>query len=200
MNAQDQPNVGVRIRELRDAQGLSLRALAEDCGLSVNAISRIERGESSPTVSSLHRLALGLGVPITDFFRSDEQESTILVRRTDRRRSRTEDVLVESLGSGLPGQQVQPFIITLAAGAKATEEAITHSGEEFIYCVEGEIEYQVGEGRYRLEAGDSLLFQSDQPHKLRNAHVETAKVIMVLQSHGDDLAHNQQQHLLQEGS
>ena len=199
MALQEQPNVGVRIRELRDERGLSLRALAEDCGLSVNAISRIERGESSPTVSSLHRLALGLKVPITDFFRSDVQDSTILVRRRDRKRSRTEDVLIESLGSGLPGQQVQPFIITLTAGAKATEDLISHRGEEFIYCVEGEVEYQVGDERYRLEAGDSLLFQSDQPHQLRNAHVESARVIMILQTHGDDLAHTQQQHLLQGG-
>lgn len=200
MGFDDQPDVGVRIRELRDARGLSLRALAENCGLSVNAISRIERGESSPTVSSLHRLALGLNVPITDFFRADVQEATILVRRTERRRSRTEDVLVESLGSGLPAQKLQPFILTLAAGAEATEEQISHSGEEFIYCVEGEVEYQVGDERFRLEQGDSLLFQSDQPHQLRNAHVETAKVIMILQAQSDDLAHTQQQHLLQGGS
>ena len=197
--SQDQPDVGARIRELRDDKGLSLRALAEECGLSVNAISRIERGESSPTVSSLHRLAVGLRVPITDFFRSDMEQSTILVRRTERRRSRSDGVLIESLGSGLPVQRLQPFLITLAAGAVASEEAISHHGEEFVYCVEGEVEYEVGERRYRLEAGDSLLFQSDQLHQLRNAHVETAKVVMILQGPGEDIAHTQQQHLLSGG-
>ena len=61
-------NVGQRIRTIRERQGLSLRAVAERCGLSLNAISLIERGENSPTVSSLHHLATALNVPITRFF------------------------------------------------------------------------------------------------------------------------------------
>lgn len=61
-------NVGQRIRRLREQRQLSLRALARLCGLSTNAISLIERGENSPTVSSLHALATALGVSITDFF------------------------------------------------------------------------------------------------------------------------------------
>ena len=68
MIEQAEPNVGQRIRMLRDQRKLSLRALADRCGLSINAISLIERGENSPTVSSLHVLATALGVPITDFF------------------------------------------------------------------------------------------------------------------------------------
>jgi len=50
-----EPTVGARLRSLRQQQGLSMQALAERSGLSVNAIGRVERGESSPTVSSLHR-------------------------------------------------------------------------------------------------------------------------------------------------
>lgn len=190
-----QPDVGGRIRTLREAQGLSLRALAEVCGLSVNAISRIERGESSPTVSSLQRLSTGLQVPITDFFRFDDDRNTIVVRRTKRRRARDEGVLTESLGSGLPNQKLEPFLITLAPGHAVSEGMVSHRGEEFIYCVEGEVEYQVGEQQLRLEAGDSLLFRPEQPHRLRNAHVETARVLMVLQSPKDEMAHTQQQHL-----
>ncbi len=60
--------VGQRIRELRTGQGLSLRALAALSNLSTNAISLIERGDNSPTVSSLHSLATALAVPITAFF------------------------------------------------------------------------------------------------------------------------------------
>lgn len=189
------PDVGGRIRMLREAQGLSLRALAENCGLSVNAISRIERGESSPTVSSLKRLSAGLRVPITDFFRFDDERHTIVVRRTKRRRVRDEGVLTESLGSGLPSQRLEPFFVTLAPGHAVSEDLVSHHGEEFIYCLEGEVEYQVGEQVLRLEAGDSLLFRPEQPHKLRNAHVDTARVLMVLQSPTDEVAHTQLQHL-----
>ena len=63
-----QPDVGQALRTLREQRGLSLRALAEKSGLSFNAITRIEHGENSPTVASLHLLADALNVPITAFF------------------------------------------------------------------------------------------------------------------------------------
>ena len=72
-------NVGQQIRALREQQGLSLRALAERCGLSMNAISLIERGENSPTVSSLHLLALALNVPITAFFEAKQEQTVVFV-------------------------------------------------------------------------------------------------------------------------
>ena len=71
--------VGQNIRELRTKRKLSLRALAELSGLSTNAISLIERGDNSPTVSSLHSLATALGVPVTAFF---EQHTDGLVIHT----------------------------------------------------------------------------------------------------------------------
>ena len=103
-----EPNVGARIRSLRDEQGYSLRALAERSGLSVNAISLIERGENSPTVSSLHRLAKALNVPITDFFHEESKQSVVYVRRQTGLRSESEGVTMESLGIGLTNQKMVP--------------------------------------------------------------------------------------------
>lgn len=87
MTEQTQLNVGMRIRALREQRGLSLRALAERCGLSINAISLIERGENSPTVSSLHVLATALGVKITDFFEDPSEHAVVYVKRNQRLRS-----------------------------------------------------------------------------------------------------------------
>ena len=84
MAMQIEPEVGARLRILREQRGLSLRELAERCDLSFNAISRIERGENSPTVSTLHQLANALSVSITAFFEAGHEEATVLIRR-DRR-------------------------------------------------------------------------------------------------------------------
>jgi transcriptional regulator with XRE-family HTH domain len=172
--------VGRRIRELREARGLSLKSLAEQCGLSLNAISRIERGESSATVASLHRLAAALEAPITAFFGNASGQSTVLVRRTQRLRTRGEGALLESLGTGLPGQRLEPFLMTLLPGAASGQQEIVHAGEEFVFCVEGEVEYRVGADWHRLEAGDSILFQADQPHLCRNTSLEKAVVLFVI--------------------
>jgi transcriptional regulator with XRE-family HTH domain len=194
-----QPNVGARLRSLRQQRGLSMQALAEQSGLSLNAIGRVERGESSPTVSSLHRCARALGVPVTAFFETQPQRSTIVVRRNKRARSQGDGVLVESLGAGLEAQSLGPFLMTVMPGAGG-ETPISHGGEEFAYCVAGEVEYLVSDAWHRLEAGDSLLFRASQPHAFRNTSVEKAVVLLVIQAAEEDIGFTQQQHLMRAGA
>jgi transcriptional regulator with XRE-family HTH domain len=182
MMAHTEPNVGLRIRRLRERQGLSLRALAGRSGLSINAISLIERGENSPTVSSLHLLATALGVPITDFFEAEHEQVTVHVKPEHRLRSYTNGIKMESLGIGLRNQQLEPFLMTVEPGAGDIDMPITHPGEEFVHCLKGEIEYCVGDQRYELEVGDSLLFQATQPHCFHNGSGLPAVFLMVFQA------------------
>lgn len=179
MQNETTPNVGQHIRRLREQRGLSLRALAEACGLSVNAISKIERGENSPTVASLHLLASALNVPITEFFQETSEQATIFVKRGRRLRSQHSGMDIESLGIGLKDQRLEPFLVTLARNAGADSAPITHAGQEFVYCLEGEIEYQIGGESYHLEAGDSLLFEASQPHRFLNTADATAIILLV---------------------
>lgn len=188
--------VGVRLLEVRQARGLSLRALAAASGLSVNAINRIERGESSPTVSSLQLLAVALDVPLSEFFKLEPEHATILVRGGERLRSRTEGVLIESLGAGLPGQHLGPFLMTLEAGAYGAEDAIQHGGEEFVYCLAGEVEYLVGDEWHRLREGDSLLFLAHQPHLGRNPSGARAQLLIVILAPAGEIHATQQRHLM----
>jgi transcriptional regulator with XRE-family HTH domain len=200
MNQSEVPRVGACLRTVRRQRGLSLQALARRSGLSVNAIGRVERGESSPTVASLHRCARALGVSVTAFFETEPQRSTLVVRRNRRTRSQGDGVLVESLGAGLAAQTLGPFLITLMPGAVGSEQPISHGGEEFAYCVEGEVEYLVNDEWHRLEAGDSLLFRASQPHTLRNTGLEKTAVLLVVQADEEDTGFTQQQHLMRTGA
>jgi transcriptional regulator with XRE-family HTH domain len=194
MAINSEPNVGSRLRFLRDQQGLSLRALAERCGLSINAISQIERGENSPTVSSLQRLASALNVPITDFFQEEARQTIVFVKRDLGLRTQSNGVLMESLGIGLFNQQLEPFRMTIGPGMGNINDPISHTGEEFIHCLEGEVEYCVGDRIFRLEQGDSLLFDATQKHAYRNGSRKDATIIIVFQV-SRDLDHVQQLHL-----
>lgn len=189
------PNVGGRLRAVREQRGLSLRALAERSGLSVTAISQIERGANSPTVASLHMLATTLEVPITEFFRHDEIRSTIFVKRSQRMRAEREHLDIESLGVGLRHQQLEPFMVTLHRGAKSSElQPITHGGQEFVYCVEGQVAYEVGADVYTLGAGDTLLFEATQPHRFWNTGRGAAQLLLVFAS-SEDVQAGRRQHL-----
>lgn len=171
--------VGQRIRSLREQRRLSLRALARACGLSSNAISLIERGENSPTVSSLHSLAMALGVSITDFFENQGEQAIIFVRPETRRRSEGSGIILESLGSGLTQQHLEPFLLTIAPGAGNMDQPAHHMGQEFVYCLAGEIDYCIGEQKYRLKTGDSLLFDARLAHCFVNMGNASAQLMLI---------------------
>ncbi|MBN1149569.1 MAG: cupin domain-containing protein [Anaerolineales bacterium] len=189
-----EPNVGRQIHALRMRRGLSLRALAGRCGISANGISLIERGLNSPTVSSLHQLALALDVPITDLFQEEGEQPAVYVKCGCGSRYRSGGVELENLGSGLPHQQIEPFCLTIEPGCGTLDDPIYHPGQEFVYCIEGQVEYCVGECCYPLKKGDSLLLEATCPHGLRNLMPSRAVLLLVFQSaQGQHLA--RQRHL-----
>jgi transcriptional regulator with XRE-family HTH domain len=185
--------VATQIQKIRVNEGFSIRGLAEKAGVSANAVSLIERGTNSPTVATLRRLADALEVPITAFFQPQAQELTVLVRRGQGVTYESQGLQVESLGAGALGQQLEAFSITVDPGAGNSDDPISHSGEEFARCLEGQIEYLVGGRSYHLEPGDSLLFDSSQPHALQNVSEAPAKVL-VLFSAGEEQHIARRQH------
>jgi transcriptional regulator with XRE-family HTH domain len=185
-----EPEVGQTIRELRNEQNLSLRDLADLSGLSVNAISKIERGENSPTVASLHQLASALGVQITDLFRQEIHQFAVFVKSEEAKELRSNGITIESLGRGLPNQQLEPFKMIVSPNSGNTSEPVSHPGEEFVQCLTGRLEYLVGDESFILEPGDRLLFKANQPHSWRNLGDEPAEVILVLETdRGQPLPH-----------
>ncbi len=179
MDRPTEPNVGQNIRNLREAQGYSLRTLAELSGLSTNAISLIERGENSPTVSSLHLLAKALGVSIADFFQTGMEQSVVFLRPEERLRSEGNGVLIENLGIGLTNQLIEPFLVTVTPQSGTWGQPVSHPGEEFVYCLAGKLDYQVGDDMYHLAAGDSLLFDATLDHSFRATGRTPAQVVMI---------------------
>lgn len=180
------PKVGTRIRALREERKFSLRSLAERSGLSVNAIGMIERGENSPTVSSLHTLANALEVNIVDFFEEPREYETIFVRKNQRLATRGANLEMESLGYGIRNQQLEPFFVTLTqpgtSGPSEDSDLVEHPGQEFVYCITGVVVYEIAGVTYRLEAGDSILFEASQPHRFRNDGPGPGEVIIVFQA------------------
>ena len=95
-------DVAARLRELREGQGMSMRALAAKSGLSANALSMIERGKTSPSVSTLYKLADALGVPITEFFSPQaDKQNAILIKADERTRVPFANGVWEGLGGEL---------------------------------------------------------------------------------------------------
>lgn len=174
-------DVGSRLRQLRQERDMSMRALARASGLSTNALSMIERGRTSPSVSTLYKISEALGVPITAFFRIEHPKQEVVFRKSnDRRRVPFPRGLWEGLGGESFIGGLEPFLLTLEVGASSGRFGMLHSGHEFVLCLEGALEYEVEEERYLLEAGDSLLFAAQLRHRWRNAGKSKCRVVIAL--------------------
>ncbi|MCA9913230.1 MAG: cupin domain-containing protein, partial [Anaerolineae bacterium] len=119
---------------------------------------------------------------ITDFFEDSHDEAIVFIRRDRRLRSDVNGISMESLGIGLRGQQLEPFLVTVEPGAGNTDDPIIHGGEEFVHCLEGTIDYRVNSETFHLEAGDSLLFEATQPHCFQNSGDNAACLLIVFQA------------------
>jgi transcriptional regulator with XRE-family HTH domain len=183
-------NIGDRLRELREARNISMRALATRSGLSANALSMIERGRASPSVSTLYKLADALGISITSFFGSNKERQQVVLLKAD---ERTRVSFTRGVFEGLGGEQfvgrVEPFMLTLESNANSGPRSMTHTGHEFVFCLRGELEYQVERQVYQLSAGDSLLFAAHLKHRWKNVGgtVVTALIIISGFEEGEQL-------------
>jgi transcriptional regulator with XRE-family HTH domain len=174
-------DVAARLRELREGQGMSMRALAQRSGLSANALSMIERGRASPSVSTLTKLATALGVSVTEFFgQAQTRQDVVLVRSDERTRVPFTRGLWEGLGGERFSGRVEPFLLTLEAGGSSGQQSIVHTGHEFVHCLRGKLEYLVQEKRFDLGPGDSLLFAAHLRHRWRNPGRTVTNVLIVL--------------------
>ncbi|HNR47174.1 MAG TPA: NifB/NifX family molybdenum-iron cluster-binding protein [Anaerolineaceae bacterium] len=173
--------VGRRIRELRSRRRLSLRALADQSDLSINTLSLIENGKSSPSVSTLQQLAAALAVHISEFFQVEPTLKQVVFTPFDQRpQAAVGSTQMQNLGQDLVGCVVQPFVVTLKPGMGSGDRFIVHTGHELVYCLNGSIHYQVDAVEYTLNPGDSLVFEAHLPHCWQNNSPEEAQILLVL--------------------
>jgi transcriptional regulator with XRE-family HTH domain len=174
-------NISERLRTLREERELSIRALGRLSGLSANALSVIERGMSSPSVSTLFKIATALEIPVTAFFEATPpQQDVVLIKSSERNRIPLYRGLWEGLGGEHYEGLVEPFMITLEAGSSSGKFPMTHSGNEFVFCLRGELVYEVGEETYTLEAGDALLFSADLEHQWHNPGKNVTNALIMI--------------------
>jgi transcriptional regulator with XRE-family HTH domain len=174
-------DVGQRLRMLREERGISMRALARRSGLSANALSMIERGLTSPSVSTLNKLSTALEVPITAFFRTEQAREQVVFRKaTERTRVPFLRGLIEGLGGEAFSGRVEAFLLTLESGASSGPHGMLHTGHELVFCLRGTLEYEVENQRYLMEPGDSLIFAAQLVHRWRNPSSHVCNAIIVI--------------------
>jgi electron transfer flavoprotein alpha subunit len=170
---------GAKVQKLRESHGWSFEALAEATGQSPEFIQQVERNEISPSVSFLLRLAGALKVDPGTFLR-DEEKIKIRDMRTQAYEKRTQSYNYQTLTDGAESDHLRAFLVTIESRQTHKPVAYKHEGEEFIYVLEGHVELTLGGKIHGLKPGESIHFNSDAPHKLKNLSNETTRLLVVL--------------------
>jgi len=160
--------LAVRLRGLRVERGLTLDGLAERAGVSRSMISLVERGESSPTASVLHRLATGLGTTLASLFDGEEKaEASPLARRVDQVCWRDPETgyVRRNLSPPRFPSPIELVEVVLPPGVRVAYDAVPSSVgiEQQVWVLEGAVELTVGTKTHRLVEGDCLAMRVDRP-------------------------------------
>jgi len=144
-------NVGERIRQLRLDLGMSLRTLATKSGFSPSLISQVEHSQVTPSIGSLERIAMALGVSLGKFFAEPEPNTVGLVRASARQKltSTWSPVSIEALAPPDGAGTLEPVMLTMAPGGRSGLFPAVPGGEKFALLLEGEVTLTLGEDNPR---------------------------------------------------
>ena len=161
--------IGNQVRRYRKQMDLTVTELAARAQLSPGMLSKIENGNTSPSLATLRSLSKALNVPVTSLFRQfEEMRDATFVQAGQglhiERRGTRAGHQYQLLGHGTNREvSVEPYLITLSEKSDVFP-IFQHVGVEFIYMLEGVVVYRHANATYRLSAGDSLFFDADAPH------------------------------------
>ncbi len=163
--------IGREVRAFRRQQEITVAELSNITGLSIGMLSKIENGNTSPSLTTLQTLANALSVPLTSFFRRFEETRQAVHTKSgegveidrDGTRANHQYNLLGHIGSNASGVIVEPYLITLNDQSDIFP-TFQHGGIETIYMLEGEVDYRHGDEVHPLKPGDTLFFDADAPH------------------------------------
>lgn len=174
---------GSRIKSLRQAKGMSLKALALESGVSIGMLSQVERDLTNPSLRVLTKIREALGAPVTALFTDTFQPvEPSFVRRKGRRPILNLGYLNKELLSSNAPQNIQFMILHVPPSGTSGETPLSYPAEKGGYLLEGKLILSVGDQDALLLEGDSFSFDSQKPHSFRNPTKSDARVLWIIGS------------------
>lgn len=185
-------SLGSEIRQVRRARQLTLRAVAEQSGVSVSHLSAIERGAANPSLDVVRKLATALDIDPSWFFPTRDgqgpMERAYVVRKRNRRdlnklyREDKDQIGLsdELLSSSIAGALILGVAEYEPHSARPGHAIYQHLGEQHGFVLRGELELQIGDEMITLHAGDSFSFPTQIVHNARNTTDKPALLIWAI--------------------
>jgi len=170
---------GQRIKKLREDQKMGVIDLAEKTGQPPEFIEQVESDSLTPPVSFLLQLSQALQIDPSNFL-TEQEKIQIEGKRQESFVKRTQNYSYRTLTPGAADKHLRAFMVTIDPQEKHKMVEYKHPGEEFIFVYKGELELTLGSKVFHLKQGETIHFDSETKHKLRNISDETCELIVTL--------------------
>ncbi|TSB47037.1 helix-turn-helix domain-containing protein [Alkalicoccobacillus porphyridii] len=162
--------LGSRIRLIRKQQNRTLEEIASACGFTKSLLSKIENGVTTPPISTLMKIAESLGVTVSDLLEESKVDGTVYTpsetyKNNDSWIKTEKGYSFYAFAASRQDKIMQPYYFVAKKG-EIKSHVLSHSGEEFLYVLEGEMKYRVANTEYTLTPGDTIYFTSLEEHTL----------------------------------
>ena len=158
--------LGEKIKSIRKGKGIKIKQLSSRSGLTESSISMIENGKISPSITTINKIAVALGVHPIEFFEIERHKRWIVTRKVEREKLQISgnDNILEYLCKERGNIKNEIYISNLSPNQKSYEERLNHEGEKFCLVLKGTIDVELGSEIITLNEGDTIIFDSMIPH------------------------------------
>ena len=172
--------IGSHIRLLRRLQRLTLQNVADKCGFTKSLLSKIETGVVVPPMSTLVKIAGALNTNIAALMTEGDRLDCVYIPAEggDKPVPTESGYAIVPLAVELKEKKMQPFIFSIRP-EDLSDKANSHLGEEFIFVLEGSMEFRVGEKTYTMRPQDSIFFNSLREHYISKVLTEQVKYLNI---------------------
>ena len=182
--------MGLNLRRLRAAKGLTLDRLATLSELTRGYISLVERGLKAPSIAALLRMAKALDVNVAYLFdakAAGQPRYTIHRHHEGAIPDKNGSFGLLALAAARPHKSMEPFLLTPpfkstrnSTSANEKIQRAFHSGEEMLFVVSGRVALELDGEELTLEKGDCLYFSGETPHQVHSLGRQKAEVLVVI--------------------
>jgi len=177
-------NIGKKIREIRNSKKLKLYETADKALISKGLLSKIENGRTIPSLPVLISIIKVLEVDMNEFFDGIEEDNSHLIihrKKGDETSIEKEESIgfhyFSILSKGFSNVHFEAVVLKLDPAAQ--REKVTTDGYEYLYILNGRVDYFLDNEHYTLEEGDSLFFNGNIPHVPENNTGKTATILVI---------------------
>ena len=174
--------LGEKIKSIRKGKGIKIKQLSSRSGLTESSISMIENGKISPSITTINKIAVALGVHPIEFFEIERHKRWIVTRKTEREKLQVSgnDNILEYLCKERGHTKNDIYISNLGPNQKSYEEHLNHEGEKFCLVLRGTIDVELGSEIITLNEGDTILFDSMIPHLWKSTKSKDSRSLWMI--------------------